>query len=104
MHLPDNQSATPRSKPMASPLRKSASTISMQVQGARTGTSPGSDVEQSPIHHLNQIELARRWRVSHRTLERWRWRAKGPRYIKIGGRVVYRLADIEAFEAGQARG
>jgi hypothetical protein len=54
--------------------------------------------------HLNQIELARRWRISPRTLERWRWRKMGPRYIKIGGRVVYRLADIEAFEAEQARG
>ncbi len=23
--------------------------------------------------HLNQVELARRWRMSERTLERWRW-------------------------------
>ena len=25
------------------------------------------------IRHLNQIELAARWNISHRTLERWRW-------------------------------
>jgi hypothetical protein len=48
--------------------------------------------------HLNQIDLARRWRVSERTLERWRWLREGPQYLKIGGRVVYRLDDIEAFE------
>jgi DNA-binding transcriptional regulator YiaG len=24
-------------------------------------------------HCLNQKELARRWTISHRTLERWRW-------------------------------
>jgi hypothetical protein len=36
--------------------------------------------------------------MSHRTLERWRWEGKGPRYLKVGGRVLYRLADIEAFE------
>ena len=54
--------------------------------------------------HLNQIELAERWNISHRTLERWRWTGEGPRYLKIGGRVVYRLEDIEAYEASQLRG
>ena len=57
----------------------------------------------SPIHHLNQVELARRWSLSHRTLERWRWEGRGPWYLKIGGRVVYRLSDIEAYEAGRQR-
>lgn len=28
-----------------------------------------------------------------------RWQGRGPQYLKIGGRVVYRLSDIEAFEA-----
>ena len=51
--------------------------------------------------HLNQIELSRRWKLSHRTLERWRWLNKGPPYLKIGGRVVYELAAIEAFESSQ---
>ncbi|SEL48000.1 helix-turn-helix transcriptional regulator [Jannaschia helgolandensis] len=47
---------------------------------------------------LSQIELAARWKISHRTLERWRWAQEGPRYLKIGGRVVYRVSDVEAFE------
>ena len=47
---------------------------------------------------MNQKELAARWKISHRTLERWRWVQEGPRYLKIGGRVVYRLSDVEAFE------
>jgi hypothetical protein len=51
-----------------------------------------------PINHLNQVQLGRRWCMSHRTLERWRWEGKGPRYLKVGGRVLYRLTDIEAFE------
>lgn len=54
-----------------------------------------------PIKHLNQIELSRRWRISSRTLERWRWRRQGLRYLKIGGRVVYRLEDVEAFEVAK---
>jgi hypothetical protein len=52
-------------------------------------------------HHLNQIHLARRWSMSPRTLERWRYEKKGPQYLKVGGRVLYRLEDIEAFEAAQ---
>ena len=47
---------------------------------------------------VNQKELAARWKISHRTLERWRWAQEGPRHLKIGGRVVYRLSDVEAFE------
>lgn len=51
------------------------------------------------VQHLNQIELARRWRISPRTLERWRWLRQGPQYLKIGDRVVYRLEDVQTFEA-----
>lgn len=47
---------------------------------------------------LNQPELARRWKLSQRTLERWRWLGEGPPYVKIGGRVLYSIEDIEAFE------
>jgi hypothetical protein len=54
-----------------------------------------------PVRHLNQIELSRRWSISPRTLERWRWLKAGPHYLKIGGRVVYRLQDVETFEQGQ---
>lgn len=48
---------------------------------------------------FTQKELARRWAISHRTLERWRWTGEGPDYLKLGGRVIYRLEDITAFEA-----
>jgi hypothetical protein len=60
-------------------------------------------LEDLPVttKHLNQIELSRRWSISPRTLERWRWLRQGPRYLKIGGRILYRLDDIEAYEAGQ---
>jgi hypothetical protein len=55
------------------------------------------------LRHLNQVQLARRWSISPRTLERWRWLSQGPEYLKIGGHVVYRLEDIEAYEAAQRR-
>jgi hypothetical protein len=53
------------------------------------------------VRHLTQLDLARRLRVSPRTLERWRWLGLGPAYLKIGGRIVYRLEDVEAYEAAQ---
>jgi Helix-turn-helix domain len=52
---------------------------------------------------MNQLELAVRWKISHRTLERWRWTGEGPKFLKVGGRVVYRLSDIEEYEAAIIR-
>lgn len=55
------------------------------------------------LRHMTQLDLARRWRISPRTLERWRWLRQGPPYLKIGAIVTYRLEDVEAFEATQRR-
>lgn len=55
------------------------------------------------LRHLNQQLLARRWSLSPRSLERWRWRGEGPPFLKVGGRVLYRLEDIEAYEAANFR-
>lgn len=54
--------------------------------------------------HLDQTNLARRWRISPRTLEAWRWRRRGPPHLKIGGRILYRVEDVEAYEASARRG
>ncbi len=56
-----------------------------------------------PIKHLNQTDLSRRWKVSPRTLERWRWVGVGPIFLKVGGRILYRLEDVETFEVRQRR-
>ncbi len=53
--------------------------------------------------HLNQKQLAERWGISPKTLERWRWLGQGPKFLKLGGRIAYRLEDIEAFEEQQLR-
>ena len=53
------------------------------------------------MEHLDQMSLAARWVMSPRTLEQWRWRGVGPRYLKLGGRVVYRLKDVEAYEGAR---
>ncbi len=52
---------------------------------------------------LSQIDLAARWRISPRTLERWRWTGEVPSFMKLGGRVIYRLEDVLAFENQELR-
>ena len=47
---------------------------------------------------ISQNELAKRWQVSEATLERWRSQRKGPHFLRLGGQVRYRLADVEAYE------
>ena len=51
------------------------------------------------IKHLNQRQLADRWGVSEATLERWRSEGLGPVFLKIHGRVLYRIEDVESYEA-----
>lgn len=50
---------------------------------------------------MTQEQLAARWQMSPRTLEQWRWLGKGPRFLKIGARVLYREEDVDAWEACQ---
>jgi hypothetical protein len=42
--------------------------------------------------------LADRWVCSVARLQRWRTVGGGPQYLKIVGKVLYRLKDIEAYE------
>ena len=48
--------------------------------------------------HFDQLQLAERWGLSPKTLERWRVIGTGPKYIRLPGKVIYRLCDIEAYE------
>ncbi len=56
------------------------------------------------VYHLTEVDVARRWRMSERTLQAWRWKKIGPPYLKAMGKVLYRLSDIEAFEADHLQG
>jgi predicted site-specific integrase-resolvase len=62
-----------------------------------------SQKPEGVVRHLTQGQLADRWQMSPRTLERWRWVGEGPRFLKLGGRVIYRLEDVETYEAQQLR-
>ena len=47
---------------------------------------------------LNENELAQRWGVSPKTLQRWRSEGRGPRYLNLSKRVSYPLEAILDFE------
>ena len=50
---------------------------------------------------IDQGQLAERWMRSERTLENWRSRSIGIPYYKIGGKVLYDLNDVLAYEEEQ---
>lgn len=53
---------------------------------------------------LTQRDLEARWKISGRTLERWRAELYGPAWVTLGGSIRYRLDDIERFEAQHRHG
>ena len=46
---------------------------------------------------LAPLETAAKVGVTSATLANWRWAGRGPRYVKVGGRVRYRLVDLARY-------
>jgi hypothetical protein len=55
--------------------------------------------ETSPTH-LTAAQLAERWHCSKGTLACWRCSGdpKGPRFVKLGRKVLYPIAEVEKVE------
>ena len=57
---------------------------------------------------LTTEQLAVRWNMQRKTIYNWRIAKKGPPFIKVGGgrngKVLYRLEDIEKWEADRMQG
>lgn len=53
--------------------------------------------QAEPVH-LRERDLASRWKMSQRTLQRWRAEGYGPLFIRIGGSIRYRMADVLDYE------
>lgn len=60
-------------------------------------------ISSAPIW-LTTAELADRWKLTERTLERWRAERCGPSWHVLGGSIRYALAEVEAFETRARRG
>ena len=72
----------------------------------QTATSPIPRSSQQAINSLspgdrrvlNENELAQRWGISPKTLQRWRSEGRGPKYLKLSKRVSYPLDAVIDFE------
>jgi hypothetical protein len=67
--------------------------------------SPPPKTTTSSAEFLTVDQLVARWhsQVASATLATWRSRGNGPRFVKIGGRVLYRTADVIAWETKNTR-
>lgn len=52
---------------------------------------------------LTAEELAVRWSIHPHTLANWRSQGSGPKYLKLGKRVLYPFDEVEAFEKQQLK-
>lgn len=59
------------------------------------GTETAADLDRQL---LTEKMLADRWKCSVARLQRWRSVGEGPLYLKVIGKVLYRVKDIEAYE------
>ena len=54
--------------------------------------------------HLSPVDLAEREHVPLQSVYEWNSKGTGPRYLRIGRHVRYRLADVIAWENARAVG
>jgi hypothetical protein len=94
-------STTTRSESTRDVLDVLASSIA-QTAARQTKPEPparASEVTAEPRRELlTEKMLADRWVCSVARLQRWRTVGEGPPYLKIVGKVLYRIKDIEAYE------
>jgi predicted DNA-binding transcriptional regulator AlpA len=65
----------------------------------RESAPGGGFVDPDP--KLRPEEAAQVTRLAVQTLARLRCEGRGPRFIRVGSRIVYRLSDIEAWLASR---
>ena len=68
-----------------------ATALTRSTQEAINTLSPGDR------RVLNENELAQRWGISPKTLQRWRCEGRGPKYLKLAKRVSYPLEGVFDF-------
>lgn len=49
-------------------------------------------------NRLTANSLAARWNITTHTLSQWRWNGYGPKFLKVGRQITYKLQDVELFE------
>ena len=79
-------------------MQTAKSPIPRSSQQAINSLSPGDR------RVLNENELAQRWGVSPKTLQRWRSEERGPPYIKLSKAIRYPVDEIVTYEQAIRQG
>lgn len=60
----------------------------------------------APAQYLTPAELVARYKntITIRTLANWRSTGEGPRYTKVGGRVLYPVSAVKSWEDSRTLG
>ena len=96
---------TPRIRPPAEGIRDVLDVLANSIAKTAARQTKPEPLPQAPAvlaepnrELLTEKMLADRWVCSVARLQRWRTIGEGPPYLKIVGKVLYRLKDIEAYE------
>lgn len=57
-------------------------------------STPKQDANLDPAEAADFLVV-----ISRRTLDNWRSQGRGPRYVRVGRRIVYRLSDLREWMA-----
>jgi len=71
-----------------------AERVSDRVAEALKAQRESSSSAKKP-DFLSERELADRTGISRRSLQGWRQKGRGPRWVKLGGRVLYDASAID---------
>lgn len=62
-----------------------------------------NQMTSSKKEFLTTKELADRWRVTEKSVLKWRKEGKAPPFYTIHGSILYRLADVEELEQAKRK-
>lgn len=93
---PDDMKQASQLKGKIARLDAALGTGKSKTKNARPGQADATSAATSDL--LTERMLAQRWHCSVSRLQRWRADGRGPSYLKIGGKVLYRREDVLNFE------
>ena len=56
------------------------------------------DKDDLPKLFVTPVELANYWRMKPHTLANWRHQGIGPKFTKVGARILYSVPDLIEYE------
>lgn len=70
-----------------------------QITLPQSKESSSSEVTAPAIGALTEAQLAQRWAIARKTLQAWRLRGGGPKFVRIGTAIRYMMADVLEYES-----